>query len=261
MTFHIITLFPEMFDSYLNESILARAIKEKKIKVKFYNPRLFVTGKYKKVWPDGNVSQIVDDRPYGGGPGMVIRAEPVLKAVEKAVTGIMKGVKASSAGDFPTVWPSMRNRNEETRGPRKISRTAGSPNIKVIIFSPSGKKFTTEYAKAIPKKYTDIIMISGRYEGIDARVKKILKAEEVSIGDYVLTGGELPAMVMIDSISRQIKGVLGKYESLEEERVSSGEFYTRPEVIEYKGKKHKVPKVLLSGHAAKIEEWKNKKKK
>jgi tRNA (guanine37-N1)-methyltransferase len=245
-----------MFDSYLNESILARAIKEKKIKVKFYNPRLFVTGKYKKVWPDGNVSQIVDDRPYGGGPGMVIRAEPVLKAVEHAVGSITRGPARSSdllVGITPT-RPDRRKTSHDTPD-QKLRK------IKVIIFSPSGKKFTTEYAKAIPKKYTDIIMISGRYEGIDARVRKILKAEEISIGDYVLTGGELPAMILVDSISRQIKGVLGKYESLEEERVSSGEFYTRPEVIEYKGKKHKVPKVLLSGHAAKIEEWKNKKKK
>ncbi len=213
-----------MFDSYLAESILARAIKEKKIKVSFYNPRKFVTGKYKKVWPDGNVSQIVDERPYGGGPGMIIRAEPVLKAVEQAL--------------------------------KKIK----SKRVKIINFSPSGKKFTTDYAKTTAKKYTDIILISGRYEGIDARVKKILKAEDISIGDYVLTGGELPAMVLIDSISRQIKGVLGKHESLEEERISSSEFYTRPEVLEYKGKKHRVPKVLLGGDHKKIEEWKKGKK-
>ena len=239
MNFHIVTIFPETFESYLGESILARAIKEKKIKVNFYNPRKFVSGKYKKVWPDGNVSQIVDDRPYGGGPGMIIRAEPVLKAVESALKKI-KGNKT-----------------------------------KIIIFAPSGKKFTTQYAKNSAKKYSDIILICGRYEGIDARVKKILRqaeyksfqAEEISIGDYVLTGGEIPAMVLVDSISRQVKGVLGKYESLEEERVSSGEFYTRPEVLEYpfnkvqgkKGKKYKVPKVLLSGHHKNIENWKKNK--
>ena len=131
---------------------------------------------------------------------------------------------------------------------------------KIILFSPSGKKFTTEYAKQSAKKYTDIILISGRYEGIDARVQKILKAEEISIGDYVLTGGELPAMVLIDSISRQIPGVLGKYESLEEERVSSSEVYTRPEVLKYKNKNYKVPKVLLSGNHKLIEEWKNQSK-
>ena len=106
-------------------------------------------------------------------------------------------------------------------------------------------------------------MLSGRYEGIDARVAKILKKEvgaarfvDISIGDYVLTGGELPAMVTIDSIARQIKGVLGRYESLEEERVSSSEFYTRPEVLEWKGKSYKVPKVLLSGNHKEIDNWK-----
>jgi len=233
MNFHIITLFPESFDSYLKESILARAIKEKKIKVAFYNPRDFVTGKYKKVWPDGNVSRVVDDRPYGGGPGMVIRAEPVLKAVEKALKKIT---------------------NYELR----ITKGNAKRKIKIINFVPSGKKFTTEYAKTAAKKYTDLILICGRYEGIDARVQKILKAEEISIGDYVVTGGELPAMILIDSISRQIKGVLGKFESLEEERISSSEFYTRPEKLVYKGKSYKVPKVLLSGDHKKIEEWKKR---
>jgi tRNA (guanine37-N1)-methyltransferase len=210
MVFHIITLFPEMFDSYLKESILGRAITAKKIKIKFYNPMDFCEPKKR-----------VDDRPYGGGPGMVLRPELFLKAFAKI----------------------------------KINK-----KIKIIIFSPSGKKFETNYAKNLArKKYTDIVLISGRYEGIDARVQKILKAEEISIGDYVLTGGELPAMVLIDSISRQIPGVLGKYESLEEERVSTSEVYTRPEILKYKGKNYKVPKVLLSGHRAKIEEWKQRK--
>ena len=231
MHFHVITLFPEAFDSYLKESIIGRAIKEKRIKVTFVNPRMYVTGKkYKRVWPDGNVSRIVDDRPFGGGPGMIIRAEPVLKAVESVA--------------------------------KKLAKKAGA-KVKVINFSPSGKKFTTDYAKTTVKKYTDVIMLCGRYEGIDARVAKILKAEEISVGDYVLTGGELPAMLLIDCIARQIPGVLGKFDSLEEERVSSSEFYTRPEILEWKGKKHKVPPVLLSGDHKKIEEWKqeqNKKK-
>lgn len=135
-------------------------------------------------------------------------------------------------------------------------KTKDPKKTKIIIFSPSGKKFTTEYAKKSAQKYTDIVLISGRYEGIDARVQKILKAEEVSIGDYVLTGGELPAMVLVDSISRQVPGILGKYESLEEERVSSSEVYTRPEILKYKGKNYKVPKVLLSGNHKLIDEWK-----
>lgn len=201
-----------MFESYLKESILGRAIKNKKILIKFYNPRDFIKA------PKNNYRP-VDDRPYGGGPGMVMRAEPLLKAVEK-VLSVAKGRKTI-----------------------------------VINFIPSAEKFTTASAKKI-SKYTDIILICGRYEGIDARIDKILKTKKFSIGDYVLTGGELPAMVLIDSVSRQIPGVLGKYESLEEERVSSSKVYTRPEVLKYKGKNYKVPKVLLSGNHKKIEAWK-----
>ncbi len=212
MRFHVITIFPEMFDSYLKESILGRAVKDKKISIKFYNPLDFCEPKKR-----------VDDRPYGGGPGMVLRPELFLKAYSKI-------------------------------------KIKDKKKTKIILFSPSGKKFDTQYAKNSAKKYTDIILISGRYEGIDARVQKILKAEEISVGDYVLTGGELPAMVLIDSISRQIPGVLGKYESLEEERVSSSEVYTRPEVLKYKGKNYKVPKVLLSGNHAEIDKWKQRSK-
>ncbi|MFH1201069.1 MAG: tRNA (guanosine(37)-N1)-methyltransferase TrmD [bacterium] len=217
MRFHIITIFPDIFDSYFNESIIGRAMKNKLISIEFYNPRNYVKGSRSNYKP-------VDDKPYGGGPGMVMRAEPVLKAIEKAL------------------------------------RQCSCLKTKIILFSPSGKKFDTTYAKKLVKqKYTDIILISGRYEGIDARVQKIFKAEEISIGDYVLTGGELPAMVLVDCISRQIPGVLGKYESLEEERVSTSEVYTRPEVLKYKGKNYKVPKVLLSGNHKKIEEWRKKK--
>jgi tRNA (guanine37-N1)-methyltransferase len=224
MHFHIVTLFPEMFNSYLNESILGRALKEKKIKVSFVNPRKFVAGKYKKVWPDGNVSLQVDDRPYAGGPGMVMRAEPIIKAVESIT--------------------------------KKISKKKSTKLI-VINFVPTAEKFTTKLAKTFSQKYTDIIMICGRYEGIDARVDKILKTKQISIGDYVLTGGEIPAMILVDSISRQIEGVLGNFDSREEERVSSSEVYTRPEVLIHNNKKHKVPAVLLSGDHKKIEEWKN----
>ena len=227
MRFHIITLFPGAFDSYLNESIVARAIKDKKIKVFFYNPRDYSNDKWKRV----------DQKPYSGGPGMVIQALPTAKAIEKALTKIKRNKKAKT---------------------------------KIIFFSPGGKQFTTTYAKNVAKKYTDIIFVCGRYEGIDARVKKVFSAkggsafggklEEVSVGLYILTGGELPAMVVLDCISRQIEGVLGNFSSLEESRVSSHDVYTRPEVFEYKGKKYKVPKVLLSGDHKKIEEWKKDKK-
>ena len=226
MHFHVITLFPEICETYTNSSILGRAQKMekgkgakhrgKKIEVTYYNPRDFTKDKHHKV----------DDRPYGGGPGMVMYAEPVLKAWEKAVGRKVK--------------EKIENRKYK---------------IKTLIMSPRGKMFDTKMAKALAKKYTDIVLISGRYEGIDSRVQKILKAEEVSIGDYVLTGGELPALSIIDSVARQVPGVLGTFESLEEERVSSGEMYTRPEILEYKKKKYKVPPVFLSGNHAEIEKW------
>ena len=222
MHFHVITLFPKAFDSYLGESILKRAIEDKKLKVSFYNPRDFVDNKWKRV----------DRPPYGGGPGLVIEAMPVIKAIEKAVKK--------------------------------------SKNPKIIFLSPRGKQFTNDYAKKVSKKYKDIILISGRYEGIDARVKKVfsarggsaygVKVEEVSVGPFVLTGGELPAMTIIDAVSRQVPGILGNLDSIEERRVSTSEVYTRPEIFKYKGKNYRVPKVLLSGHQAKIEEWKRKQK-
>ncbi|OGI72259.1 tRNA (guanosine(37)-N1)-methyltransferase TrmD [Candidatus Nomurabacteria bacterium RIFCSPHIGHO2_02_FULL_38_15] len=235
MNFHVITLFPEMFDSYLGESILARAIKEKKLKVSFINPRKFVTGKYKKVWPDGNVSQQIDERPYGGGPGMVMMAEPVIRAVE-------------------SVLKKLDQKNKKLK--------AKSQKLKPLIinFVPSAKKFDTAYAKNSVKKYTDIILICGRYEGIDTRINKILKCEQVSVGDFVLTGGELPAMILIDCIARQIPGVLGNFDSREEARISSSEIYTRPEILIHKNKKYKVPKVLLLGNHKDIENWKQGKK-
>lgn len=216
MQFYIITLFPSAFDSYLDQSIIARAIKDKKIKVEFYNPRDFTEDKWRRI----------DQKPYSGGPGMVIQALPVVKAIEKVLTKIKKNKKAK---------------------------------IKIIFFSPGGKQFTTDYAKKT-SKYTDLILISGRYEGIDARVKKIFKTEDVSVGPYVLTGGELPAMVFLDCITRQVEGVLGNFNSLEETRITSHDVYTRPEVFEYKGKKYRVPKVLLSGDHRKIEDWKIKRK-
>jgi len=245
MRFHIVTLFPEMFDSYINESILGRAIKEKKIYVSFVNPRKYVTGKYKKVWPDGNVSRQVDDRPYAGGPGMVMMAEPIIKAVES----IIKKINKKKSGE---VQPLAKQRG--------CTSKRFCPKILTINFVPSAEKFNTTLAKNFSKKYTDIIMICGRYEGIDARVDKILKTKKISIGDYVLTGGEIPAMILIDSISRQVQGVLGNFDSREEERVSSSEVYTRPEILIHNNKKHKVPKVLLSGDHKKIEEWKNNSK-
>lgn len=210
MHFHIVTLFPECFESYLEASIIGRAIQDKKIKVSFYNPRDFTKKKFDRV----------DRRPYGGGPGMVLEPEAVLKAVMKA------------------------------KGKRKAE---------MYFFDRSGDAFSNGTARTLVKKKTkDIILICGHYEGIDARVQKILKAKKISVGPYTLTGGELPAMIVVDAVARQIPGVLGRFDSIEEERVSSSEVYTRPEVFTWRGKKHRVPKVLLSGNHAAIEKWKRK---
>ncbi len=222
MIYHIISLFPQSLDSYLHESILKRAQEDGKIEIKVYNPRDFATTKRNPSYADRRV----DDKPYGGGPGMVIEALPVIKAIEKAV------------------------------GKKNVKK-----KFKIIWFTPSGKQFDTRQAKNYAEKFTDIIFICGRYEGIDARVKKVFKVEEISVGPFVVTGGELPALILIDTISRQIQGVLGDYASLEESRIASPDVYTRPEMIEYKGKKMKVPRVLLSGNHKLIDEWRNKQNK
>jgi len=150
MNFHVITLFPEVIDAYAGASILGRAQKDKKITIKSYHLRDFVTNKWGKA----------DERPYGGGPGMVLQAEPFVRAVEK-----------------------LRKKN---------------PKAKVLITAAGGVPLTHAYAKKLTKQ-KDVIILCGRYEGIDALVKKILKAEEVSVGPYILTGGELPALTIIDT--------------------------------------------------------------
>lgn len=207
LTFHVITLFPEALGSYLGASIIGRAVKDKKIKIKFYNPRDYTADKFARV----------DRRPYGGGPGMVLEAESVLKAVHKAV---------------------------------------GKKKAEIYFFDRSGEQFTNATARVLAKKAKDVVFICGHYEGVDARVQKILKAKKISVGPYTLTGGELPAMLVIDAVARQVPGVLGTFESIEEERVSSSEVYTRPEVFKWKGKTYRVPKVLLSGNHAEIDKWK-----
>jgi tRNA (guanine37-N1)-methyltransferase len=217
MHFHIVTLFPEAFASYLEASILARAIKGKKVKVSFYNPRDFSDGALHRKRTGTWKYQQLDDKPYGGGPGMVLLALPFIKAAKKAI-GRKRGVK-------------------------------------VVFFSTDGEQLTNARARAYAKKAKDIVFICGHYEGVDERVAQVLKAEKISIGPYVLTGGELPALVMMDAIARQVPGVLGKYESLEEEREASPEVYTRPEVFSVAGKKYRVPKVLLTGNHQAIEEW------
>jgi tRNA (guanine37-N1)-methyltransferase len=212
--FHLVTLFEDACEPYLSASILGRARKAKLIQVDYQNPRDYVENKWGKV----------DERPYGGGPGMVMQAIPVVKAAEKA----LKGKKGKPA---------------------------------IIWFSPSAKQFTNKDADALAK-YDDIVFVCGRYEGIDERAKKILKTlapvKLFAVGEAVYTGGEVPAMAMIDAISRRIKGVLGKFDSVEENRIAASEVYTRPETISYKKKNYKVPKVLQTGHHADIDAWKSK---
>ena len=157
---------------------------------------------------------------------MVIQAEPVIRTIEKALSYIPRNVGISKKIRVPIIW-----------------------------LSPSGKQFTNETAIKFAKKFSDIIIICGRYEGVDARVKKIFKVEELSVGPFVLTGGELAAEILIDTTARQVEGVLGDAQSREEARVASPDVYTRPEVFAYKGKKYRVPKILLTGHHAKIEKW------
>jgi tRNA (guanine37-N1)-methyltransferase len=227
-TFHVITLFPESLESYLNASIIRRAQERGLISIKYYNPRDFAVAKKGKCKPETYADRRVDDRPYGGGPGMVIEALPMIRAIDKAIG-------------------------------KKIRTAKSKKQVKIVFFSPSGTQFSNEVADTF-KKYTDVVLVCGRYEGIDARIKKVFPMVDVSVGPYVLTGGELAAMIMIDSITRRIKGVLGDHLSIEEERIASPDVYTRPEVIEYKGKKYRVPKILLSGHHAKMDEWRKGRK-
>lgn len=211
MRFDIITIFPKILDSYFNETILKRAAEKRLIKIVAHDLRKFSTDKKHRK---------VDDRPFGGGPGMVIQIEPIYKAVE-----------------------FIEN------------RARGSKRKHVILFSTRGKKFDNAAAKRLTK-YDQLIFICGRYEGVDERVAKYVADEEISLGDFVLAGGELPAAIVIEAVSRQIPGVLGKYESLEDIK-GSYPVYTRPEIFIPKKSKKKmsVPKVLLSGDHKKIEAW------
>jgi len=217
ITFDIITIFPEIFDSYLKESLIARAQKKRLVKINIHNLRKWTTDRH----------QTVDDRPFGGGLGMVLKLEPIYRAV------------------------------------RTLKLKVKSSKLKVILFTPRGKKFNQKMAYQL-SKLNQIIMICGRYEGVDERVAKHIAGLELSIGDYDLMGGELPAQVLIETVARLIPGVLGKPELLKERITKDRGFieypqYTRPEVFSPKRRtKWKVPKVLLSGHHAKISEWRRK---
>lgn len=203
----IITLFPEMI-SALHAGITGRALEQGLLQLETVNPRDFSTNKH----------QTVDDKPYGGGPGMVMQAEPLKRAIEHA--------------------------------------KSTQPDAKIIYLSPQGTTFN--HTAAVSMAVRDIIFIAGRYEGIDERIIEEYVDEEWSIGDYVLTGGELAAMVMVDAISRHIPGVVGDDQSVTSDSLANGLLkypqYTRPEALDGKS----VPKVLLSGHHDQIETWRKK---
>jgi len=229
MEFHIITIFPEMFDSYFKESILGRAQKEERVEINIYNLRDYADQNDKR--------RTVDDTPYGGGPGMVMKVEPIFKCVEEI---------------------KLKVQSQKSKVKNKIL---------VLLTSAKGELYNQQKAEKIKDEYTDVIIICGRYEGVDERVAEFIADEEVSVGQYVLTGGELPAMIIVDSVTRLIDGVLGNKESLASESYDTEKnkcmannskeikydypVYSKP--AEFNG--WKVPEVLLSGNHGEIEKW------
>ncbi len=232
MRFDVITLFPEIISSYVGASVVGRALKQRIASVHTHDLRAYGIGRHKSV----------DDRPYGGGAGMVLSAPPILSAAED----IFRSFSAS----------------------RKRS---------VVVFSAKGKQFTQKHAYQWSRRYDHMILVCGRYEGIDERVRIALRAQEVSIGPYVLTDGEIPALAVISAIIRLLPGAI-RLDSLQEEsfwgdllrRERTGcspaaghtveyPHYTRPEVVEFRGKKYRVPSVLLSGDHSRVAEWRREK--
>ena len=215
MRFDVITLFPEMFDAITQYGVTRRAAEQGKFVLQTWNPREFTRDKHRSV----------DDRPYGGGPGMLMLAEPLAQAIatakqSQAQTGVVKSC--------------------------------------VIHLSPQGRQLTHEVVKELLKRNDGLILLASRYEGVDERLIRQQVDEEISIGDYVLSGGELAAMVLIDSLVRHLPGVLGDAESAQQDSFVAGlldcPHYTRPEFFEGEG----IPEVLLSGHHAEIEKWRLK---
>ena len=219
MIFDIITLFPEVFETYLKQSLIGKAQKDKIIKINVLNIRDFTLDKHRTV----------DDKAFGGGRGMVLKVGPIYRAVQ-----------------------SLKKKKER--------------KTKVILFTPRGKKFNQKIATRF-SKLDKLILISGRYEGVDERIAKHIVDEEISIGDYVLMGGDLPALVLIETVSRLIPNVIGKPELLKKRITKNKGFieypqYTRPAVFEHrqglKNKKLVVPEVLLNGNHQGIRKWRQK---
>lgn len=233
MTFHLITIFPHIFDSYLSESILKRAQAKKLIKIKIHNLRDYTQDKHKTV----------DDKPFGGGPGMIFKIEPIFRCLKK--------IRKFTETD---IKKQLKNKKTE-------HSLFQQKNSKIILLDPKGEIFTSTKAKEF-SKFKEIILIAGRYEGLDARVDKLID-EKISIGNYILSGGELPALALIEAVSRFLPGVLGNPNSLQEETETFNlEYpqYTRPAVFSpIQGINWPAPEILLSGHHQKIKAWQKEK--
>lgn len=223
--FGLVTLFPEMFNAITEQGVTGRAVQKGVIQVESFNPRDFTFDRHRTV----------DDRPYGGGPGMLMMVQPLTDAINAARQAVPDRVSQHKTGN-------AKAQNSEAKQP------------KVIYLSPQGQPLTQSLVKSLAAEEA-LVLVAGRYEGIDERVIQNEVDLEISIGDYVLSGGELPAMVLIDAIARLIPGVLGHAQSADEDSFVNGlldcPHYTRPEVLNGEP----VPSVLLSGNHKKIRQW------
>lgn len=243
MNFHILTLFPEMVENGLKTSIIGRAVAGGLLSIEAVNIRDFAFNKH----------QSVDDYPYGGGAGMLMQAEPVYLAYKDIEERIQKRIQNAKMQNAETEEQDAEVKVQNA-GIQDAETVSPDKKLRVVYLSPQGKTFDQKMAEELAEE-EDLVLLCGHYEGIDERVLEEIVTDYVSIGDYVLTGGELPAMVMVDTISRLVPGVLhndvsAEFESFQDNLLEYPQ-YSRPE--EWHGKK--VPPVLLTGHHANIEKW------
>ena len=243
MNFHILTLFPEMVENGLKTSIIGRAVAGGLLSIEAVNIRDFAFNKH----------QSVDDYPYGGGAGMLMQAEPVYLAYKDIEERIQKRIQNAKMQNAETEEQDAEVKVQNA-GIQDAETVSPDKKLRVVYLSPQGKTFDQKMAEELAEE-EDLVLLCGHYEGIDERVLEEIVTDYVSIGDYMLTGGELPAMVMVDTISRLVPGVLhndvsAEFESFQDNLLEYPQ-YSRPE--EWHGKK--VPPVLLSGHHANIEKW------
>lgn len=243
MNFHILTLFPEMVENGLKTSIIGRAVAGGLLSIEAVNIRDFAFNKH----------QSVDDYPYGGGAGMLMQAEPVYLAYKDIEERIQKRIQNAKMQNAETEEQDAEVKVQNA-GIQDAETVSPDKKLRVVYLSPQGKTFDQKMSEELAEE-EDLVLLCGHYEGIDERVLEEIVTDYVSIGDYVLTGGELPAMVMVDTISRLVPGVLhndvsAEFESFQDNLLEYPQ-YSRPE--EWHGKK--VPPVLLSGHHANIEKW------